>query len=97
MGAESLARRFQVSGRVQGVGYRYFAERAALRLGVAGYVKNLPDGCVEVYALGSAAQVDAFRDALRRGPIPARVDRVEESEAEPLEKYAGGFTIETEY
>ncbi|MBZ5662554.1 MAG: acylphosphatase [Acidobacteriia bacterium] len=97
MATETLAKRFHVSGRVQGVGFRYFAERVALRLGVAGYVKNLPDGRVEVYALCSAAQLNALRGELRRGPMLARVDRVDESEAEALAKYAGSFTIETEY
>lgn len=97
MATETLARRFHVSGRVQGVGFRYFAERAALRLGVAGYVKNLPDGRVEVYALCTAEQLDALRDELRRGPILARVDRVDEADAETLAECAGTFIIETEY
>ena len=64
MATEPLAKRFVVSGSVQGVGFRYFAERVALRLGVAGYVKNLPDGRVEVYAIGTAAQLDALRGEL---------------------------------
>ena len=55
MATETLAKRFHVSGRVQGVGFRYFVERVALRLGIAGYVSNLPDGRVEVYALSSPA------------------------------------------
>ncbi len=97
MATEPLAKRFHVSGRVQGVGFRYFAERVALRLGVSGYVKNLPDGRVEVYALGTAAQLDALRSELRRGPLLARVDRVDENEAEMLAEFAGDFTIETEY
>jgi acylphosphatase len=97
MAAETLAKRFHVSGRVQGVGFRYFADRVALRVGVAGYVKNLPDGRVEVYALGTAAQLEALRNELRRGPLLARVDRVDESEAETQPEYADSFTIETEY
>jgi acylphosphatase len=97
MPTETLAKRFLVSGRVQGVGFRYFAERVALRLGVTGYVKNLADGRVEVYALGAPAQLDALRGELRRGPIPARVDRVVEDDAEPLAEYSDSFTIETEY
>jgi acylphosphatase len=97
MATETLAKRFHVSGRVQGVGFRYFVERVALRLGIAGYVSNLPDGRVEVYVLASPAQLDTLRDELRRGPILARVDRVEENDAETLAEYAGGFTIESNY
>lgn len=96
MATETLARRFHVSGRVQGVGFRYFAERAALRLGVAGYAKNLPDGRVEVYAQGTAEQLEELKSELRRGPFLAKVHRVDESDAETLPEYSGNFTIETE-
>ena len=65
---EILAKRFYVSGEVQGVGFRFFAERVAARLDVSGYVKNLFDGRVEVYAIGSAAQLEALKNELRRGP-----------------------------
>jgi acylphosphatase len=91
---EILAKRFYVSGEVQGVGFRFFAEREAARLGVAGYVKNLFDGRVEVYAIGNAAQLDALKKQLRRGPRMAAVDRVTEAEAEVLPVYSNGFTIE---
>ena len=94
---ETLAKRFYVSGAVQGVGFRFFAEGAAARLGVAGYVKNLFDGRVEVYAIGSAAQLDALKSVLRRGPSMAGVDRVAESDAEILPEYSNGFTIERDY
>ena len=97
MATETLAKRFHVSGSVQGVGFRYFAERVAARLGVAGYVKNLFDGRVEVYAIGKAAQLDALKSELGRGPRMARVDRVDENDAEILPEYANGFTIEPEY
>jgi acylphosphatase len=91
---EILAKRFYVSGEVQGVGFRFFAEREAARLSVAGYVKNLSDGRVEVYAIGNAAQLDALKNELRRGPRMAAVDRVTEAEAEVLPTYSNGFTIE---
>jgi acylphosphatase len=91
---ENLAKRFYVTGTVQGVGFRFFAERVAARLGVAGYVKNLFDGRVEVYAIGSAAQLDALRDELRRGPRFATVTALTEADAEFLPVFANGFTIE---
>ncbi len=91
------AKRFYVSGRVQGVGFRFFAEEIAARLSVAGYVKNLFDGRVEVYAIGNEQQLRALQDALQRGPRMAAVDRVEERDAEVLTEYADGFTIERDY
>ena len=97
MATETFAKRFLVSGSVQGVGFRYFAERVALRLGVTGYVKNLPDGSVEVYAVGKGAQLDALRSELGRGPRMARVDRVDENDAVMQPEYASSFTIELEY
>ncbi len=93
---ETQAKRFFVSGRVQGVGFRFFAERTAVSLGVGGYVKNLSDGRVEVYAIGSAEQMHALTDALQRGPRMSAVDRVDERDAEILPEYANVFTIERE-
>jgi acylphosphatase len=92
----SVAKRFFVSGFVQGVGYRFFAQRAAGQLGVGGYVKNLYDGRVEVYALGSEEQLAALRIELLRGPGGATVDEVGEAEAEMLPQFADGFSIEQE-
>jgi acylphosphatase len=97
MATETLAKRFHVSGSVQGVGFRYFAEDVASRLGVAGYVRNLPDGRVEVYAIGKAAQLDALRSELGRGPRMARVARVDENDAEMQPEFANSFSIEPEY
>ena len=94
---ETLAKRFYVSGAVQGVGFRFFVERLAARLGIAGYVKNLFDGRVEVYAIGSAAQLDALKSELSRGPRMASVDQVTESGAEILPELSHGFTIERDY
>ena len=91
---ETQAKRFYVSGRVQGVGFRFFAERMAASLGVGGYVRNLFDGRVEVYAIGSAEQLDAVKNALRRGPRMADVDRVDEHDADILREYANVFSIE---
>jgi acylphosphatase len=94
MASETLAKRFYVSGAVQGVGFRFFAERVAARLNVSGYARNLFDGRVEVYAIGSLAQLDALRSELDRGPRMGRVDRVDEKDAEYVPEYANGFTIE---
>lgn len=91
------AKRFLVSGMVQGVGYRFFAQRVAERLGVRGYVMNRRDGRVEVYALGSAEQLRALRAELERGPGMASVSAVEESAAEFLPLYADGFSIEHDW
>ena len=68
-----------VRGRVQGVGFRWFVEREAHILGIAGWVRNNADGSVEVLAQGSRDQLLALRSRLREGPRAARVDAVEES------------------
>lgn len=70
------------------MGFRYFAERAAQALGVAGWVRNRDDGCVEVYAVGNAAQLSELAGVLWKGPRWAEVRGVDESEA-PLEKVQG--------
>ena len=87
------ARRFLVRGRVQGVGFRWFVEREAHILGVAGWVRNKADGSVEVLALGSRDQLLALRSRLRAGPRAARVDEVEELEVKPVPGLAN-FRIE---
>jgi acylphosphatase len=71
-----VGKRFLVSGRVQGVGFRYFARDAALRDGIAGTVQNLEDGRVEVVASGESDAMTRFEIALRRGPAGARVQDV---------------------
>jgi acylphosphatase len=78
------ARRFVVRGRVQGVGFRWFVEREAHMLGVAGWVRNNPDGSVEVLAMGTRDQLAGLRSRLREGPRAARVDDVEEAQAQPV-------------
>ena len=78
------ARRYLVRGRVQGVGFRWFVEREARTLGIRGWVRNTFDGSVEVMAMGSREQLSLLRQKLRQGPRAARVDDVEESEAQPL-------------
>jgi len=89
-----VARRYFVSGMVQGVGYRYFARQLAQRLGISGYVKNLRDGRVEVYAIGPASLLASIRAELERGPAGASVSSVSEEEAPVDPKFAARFTVE---
>lgn len=88
------AKRYYVSGRVQGVGYRFFALKTARQLGLAGYARNLPDGRVEVYAVGTGTQLGELAKALRRGPRTAAVTEVSEVDAELNLEFAGDFYIE---
>lgn len=78
---KEIARRWFVRGRVQGVGYRYFAQRAATGLGLRGYVRNLADGRVEAYAVGREDRLSVFAGMLYRGPHWSDVRGVEEQEA----------------
>jgi acylphosphatase len=95
--ADSLeAKRFFVSGGVQGVGYRFFAQRVAAQAGVSGYVKNLFDGRVEVYAIGTVEQLRALRAELKRGPRGASVEGLAEDAAEMPTEFANEFSIEYE-
>ena len=82
-----IARKYRISGRVQGVGFRFFAERWANQLGLAGYVKNLPDGTVEAYAIGDAAALEEFKARLQEGPRTGRVENIRESEEQVNKRY----------
>ena len=84
-----VARRFLISGRVQGVGYRFFAERAARRENVKGWVRNLPDGRVEASAEGEAEAIDRFEGQLRHGPSGARVEHLEVEDVVPEGRHVG--------
>lgn len=79
-----VARRYLVSGRVQGVGFRYFAEERALVEGITGYVRNLPDGRVEALAEGDLEALMRFERAIRHGPSGARVEDVDIESMPPL-------------
>ena len=74
--------RLRITGRVQGVGYRYWAERTAAALGVRGWVRNRRDGSVEMQAAGEDAAIDALIDACRHGPRAATVSDVAVADAE---------------
>jgi len=78
------SRRFVISGRVQGVGFRYFVQSAAVRESIRGWVKNLEDGRVETAAAGEPGAMERFERAIRQGPPASRVDRVEVDETYPL-------------
>jgi len=71
-----VARRFVISGRVQGVGFRWFTREAAQREGLTGWVRNLPDGRVEALVEGEAESVERMERALRRGPGSGHVSDV---------------------
>lgn len=88
-----VARKFLIKGEVQGVGYRFFAQRAAAKHQVSGYVKNCPDGTVEALAEGPAESVEAFKHDLATGPQWAVVDQLEEINVDPTGRYSG-FRIE---
>jgi acylphosphatase len=81
------ARRYVVRGRVQGVGFRYFAQERALGDVLGGFVRNLPDGTVEAVVEGDAEAVLRFERAIRHGPSGARIEDVETDSIDPA-----GFT-----
>lgn len=89
----NIARKFFVSGLVQGVGFRFFAQRVAARHQVLGYVKNLKDGRVEALIEGSEKSVKAFHEELLVGPNFSRVEQVEEIVLDPSGSYPS-FIIE---
>ncbi len=93
-GEDPVARLVLVSGRVQGVGFRWHTRRRAEELGVQGWVRNEPDGRVAVHVEGASDRVDAMLAWLVRGPGTARVESIEVRSA-PLEQRVG-FQVERE-
>jgi len=87
-----VARRYVISGRVQGVGFRYFAEAAAAREGVHGWVRNLPDGRVEISAEGEGEAMERFERQIQHGPPHARVGDVQRHDELP-EGRQSGFSV----
>lgn len=87
------ARKFIVSGLVQGVGFRFFTQRAAAKHQVVGYVRNLADGRVETFAEGSNEAVEDFKHDLATGPVYSNVEQIEEIVLEPRGEYSS-FRIE---
>ena len=82
-----VARQFIIVGEVQGVGYRYFAMRAAARHDVYGTVRNLDDGSVEVIADGTRESMDLFKNDLATGPIHSHVTSLSEIDLHPTGRY----------
>ena len=87
-----IGRRFLIAGRVQGVGFRFFARFEATREGLSGTVANLASGRVEVYAEGDREALDRFERALHQGPPGSEVQSVAVSWMHP-EGRPSGFTI----
>jgi acylphosphatase len=83
-----IARRFVITGRVQGVGFRYFTKDAAVREGVTGWVTNLAGGGVEAYVEGDRDAVTRLERAIRRGPPGARIDAVQVTIEDPSGAYS---------
>lgn len=83
---DMLCLRVLISGRVQGVGYRYFTQKQALELGLGGWVRNLADGRVEAMVEGKRLQVEAIVQWCHTGPIAAKVDEIE-IEEQPLQRF----------
>lgn len=81
-----------ITGRVQGVSFRYHTRHTANRLGLTGFVKNLPGGQVEVFAQGPEAELEEFSSWLHRGPSGARVDAVE-SEPRDVDSSTQSFEV----
>ena len=89
MSASSSAVEIHVEGRVQGVGYRDYAQRRGSRLGLAGYVMNLRDGRVRARAEGPRTVIEEFVRDLEKGPPLSRVERVDVRWLPPTGRYAG--------
>ena len=88
-----IARRYVISGRVQGVGFRWYVMRRAQALKLRGVVRNLPDGRVEVVAAGSDEAVKRFEDDLREGPSLARVTDIDQSELPADQIWGTSFKV----
>jgi acylphosphatase len=91
---QKQARRYFVSGIVQGVGFRFFVQRVAEKMKISGYARNLLDGRVEVFAVGTPTQLAEMKSALERGPRFANVTGVREEEAQRNPLHENEFVIE---
>lgn len=92
MGKDLVRVRILAGGRVQGVAYRFYAEKMAARLDVTGWVRNLADGRVEILAEGAAVSIETFLERLRDGPSLARVDSFD-VRREPATGEFGDFRV----
>ena len=85
--------RYIVYGRVQGVGFRRFAQRCANEYSIGGYVRNLPDGNVEVEAIGESAQIESFIERIYQGSWFSNVEEIEKTSSAKVETASRDFTI----
>jgi len=97
MGKNAGARGWRVTGRVQGVGFRYFVAAHARALGLTGWARNLLDGSVEVQAAGPADALATLEERLREGPPHARVAGLEPLPPSPRLERAHSFTVESDF
>ena len=88
----AIAAHLRISGRVQGVGYRFFVQEIAQNLGLAGWVRNLPDGNVEAYAEGPRPTIETFIKQLENGPPLSRVEQIS-ADWQPAEGRHAAFSI----
>lgn len=93
MSEETKTRRYSIDGRVQGVGFRWFTRQVAEELGLAGWVRNVPDGTVEAVARGTEEQLQRFETRLGEGPPGGRVHRVDVQESSEQAAGGPGFEI----
>lgn len=84
---QKTAKHFIIEGLVQGVGFRYFAQRKAIELGITGYAKNLMNGNVEVIAIGLIEQLDVFKKFLSKGNSRSYVTRIVEENPNSYEEF----------
>ena len=87
-----IARRYLITGRVQGVGFRYFTQRVAAQHGIHGWVQNTPDGRVEIEAEGDDEAIRQFENRVSTGPAGARVDHVDTTDI-AVGPLRSGFSI----
>lgn len=88
MSEEMRARRFLISGRVQGVGFRWFTKNAAEQVGIVGTVRNLFDGRVEAVGVGSEAELAEFKRIVSKGPSFSHVSEIKEEELQDIPRYS---------
>ena len=81
-----------IKGRVQGVGYRFYAQQYALKLGLTGWVRNLPDGCVEIIAEGDTSLLEQLYAWVKQGPRYAEVSSVDVNQLNTTDRFSN-FTI----
>jgi len=93
MKGQTVQKYLKITGRVQGVGFRYFTRQNAADLNVKGWVKNMPDGSVETVIAGEPANVEEMKKRLEEGPRSARVDQIEELSQDGITETFQDFSV----